>query len=948
MKYGFVFPGGEARTAACTYASLMSLAPGVWYRGQLVIDSSQRFYARVWRVDNPAGVAESWAAHSDWSGMEWKFKNFVLGGTEDLDEYKQSLLYGKGQRARMTDGSGTTQWSYDNRGQVIAERKVVGSEVFYTRWGYNAAGLQSWIRYPGGNAGQSGERVSYTYHPQMLVNNVVGDYSYVPGIQYDAAGRLVQLVRGQGTLTTSYTYYGWTEISDLDGQQVGQGARLKQMATGTLQDLRYVYDAVGNVRTIQDYKAVGGTQTQTQTFSYDALDRLTSAGADLSVPNGGYGPESYTYHPDTGNLSTKAGVSYGYNDSARKHAVTHLAGVQKYWYDANGNMITRIVGATTYSLSYDAENRMTAVSGGGLSASFVYDGDGNRVKGTIAGVSTVYISNTFEWTGSTSTMKKYFYASGVRVAMREGSSDPKWLLADHLSSSTITASYTGSRLAELAYEAWGENRYSYGATPTTYRYTGQRQEILLGGVDGLYFYNARWYDSSLGRFLSADTVIPQPGDSQAWDRFAYSLNNPVKYVDPTGYWVEIPLDIAFIAYDLYQINQEGWTLVNTVALVADVACAIVPIGTGGGPAVRVAMAGGDAVLTYSRAAAQVPDVIRAGQAAEKVFQFSESNGDLGTGLPDVASSDNSQGNPIPGIKPPSNYGGLRDAMLNAGLEPPSSMATPQAHHNLPWSLKDWFAGPGRGLNINDPQFGRWISGGPQGPHQRWSSKYNRAWQTFQQQNPHATRKQVLDYLQNLLDSGRFPSSMIPNQTFYIFGDNTFYDRGFAWATSIHPRSEVIHNICQNCGSVKHYPVGDFDVTVDKGSKYPDVLGCGGYPFLIVSERAIEAWQVAGLCCFHTYKVNIAEIGSARLRNVAAPQYYRVDIDGKCQIDLEASGAKIVKFCPECHHLETAPFVLQGFRMVPGSWDGNSIFRDPIYYPLVKFLYRSCPKNRIST
>ena len=76
-------------------------------------------------------------------------------------------------------------------------------------------------------------------------------------------------------------------------------------------------------------------------------------------------------------------------------------------------------------------------------------------------------------------MKKYYYASGVRVAMREGSGDPKWLLADHLSSSTITASFAGSRFAELAYKGWGETRYSYGTTPTTYRYTGQRQDSYM-------------------------------------------------------------------------------------------------------------------------------------------------------------------------------------------------------------------------------------------------------------------------------------------------------------------------------------------------------------------------------------------------------------------------------------------------------------------------------------
>ena len=48
------------------------------------------------------------------------------------------------------------------RGQVIAERKHIDTSVFYTRWGYNAAGLQSWMRYPGGAAGESGERVTST------------------------------------------------------------------------------------------------------------------------------------------------------------------------------------------------------------------------------------------------------------------------------------------------------------------------------------------------------------------------------------------------------------------------------------------------------------------------------------------------------------------------------------------------------------------------------------------------------------------------------------------------------------------------------------------------------------------------------------------------------------------------------------------------------------------
>jgi hypothetical protein len=47
------------------------------------------------------------------------------------------------------------------------------------------------------------------------------------------------------------------------------------------------------------------------------------------------------------------------------------------------------------------------------------------------------------------------------------------------------------------------------------------------------FYNARWYDVSLGRFAQADTIVP-PG-SQGLDRYAYTFNNPIRYVDPSGH-----------------------------------------------------------------------------------------------------------------------------------------------------------------------------------------------------------------------------------------------------------------------------------------------------------------------------------------------------------------------------------------------------------------------------
>ena len=76
-------------------------------------------------------------------------------------------------------------------------------------------------------------------------------------------------------------------------------------------------------------------------------------------------------------------------------------------------------------------------------------------------------------------MKKYYYAGNTRVAMRTGSSTVNYLMGDHLGSTAITASSSGSKTGEIRYYAWGTERYTYGTTPTTYHYTGQRLDLRI-------------------------------------------------------------------------------------------------------------------------------------------------------------------------------------------------------------------------------------------------------------------------------------------------------------------------------------------------------------------------------------------------------------------------------------------------------------------------------------
>ena len=93
-------------------------------------------------------------------------------------------------------------------------------------------------------------------------------------------------------------------------------------------------------------------------------------------------------------------------------------------------------------------------------------------------------------------------------------------------STALTANSSGGLHAELRYKAWGETRYASSGTPTTFRFTGQREEVGLGS---LYFYNARFYSPYLNRWIQPDTIVPDPANPQSLNRYSYTISHRLRF-----------------------------------------------------------------------------------------------------------------------------------------------------------------------------------------------------------------------------------------------------------------------------------------------------------------------------------------------------------------------------------------------------------------------------------
>jgi RHS repeat-associated protein len=159
------------------------------------------------------------------------------------------------------------------------------------------------------------------------------------------------------------------------------------------------------------------------------------------------------------------------------------------------------------------------------------------------------VGGLYEKNLQTGEATKYYRAFGRAIAMRtvpaSGPQTVRYLLADHLGSTTAVVDSSGALLSKRSYWPYGGERSLSGDALLTDRwFTGQRDESFDGL--GLYHYGARAMSTVSGRFLSPDSVVPDPMNPQSLNRYSYVLNNPLRYTDATGRQPWEPVHVCLI------------------------------------------------------------------------------------------------------------------------------------------------------------------------------------------------------------------------------------------------------------------------------------------------------------------------------------------------------------------------------------------------------------------
>jgi len=478
---------------------------------------------------------------------------------------------GAGKLHKLVGPGGTKNYTYTSRGQLesLALTVVAKGETFEAKLGYDTFGRVETITYPT-PAGAPPFVVTQEYDPfghVLKVRDDAVDYWHLTDV--DNAGRFREEVFGNDVLTERSYFASKQRLKSIT----------TQLGATTVQSLAYEYDARLSLKSRTDALQL---QNPTERFRYDALDRLTCA--YFSAKEDPFAPCASSYgYATNGNLTFKSDVGVlSYTDPAHPHAVTK-AGGNGFGYNAVGNQVKRPGGVVVTYTPFDLP---MAIEQGASWVSFGYDGDQKRIRKTTPKEETLYVEGLYERVtqmASAQTEHRYFIHAPERVVavVTRGGKEPGTLYVhtDHLGSVDALTNEKGTVVERRSYDAFGQRRNpTWGQAPPgsfaskiTKGFTGHEHDDELGLVN----FKGRILDPKLGRFLTTDPIVSNLYFGQSFNAYSYTLNNPLAFVDPSGFQPNA-------------VNEPGVMVMPTAHIEASPG-ARPPRGPGGDPPPRVSL-----------------------------------------------------------------------------------------------------------------------------------------------------------------------------------------------------------------------------------------------------------------------------------------------------------------------------------------------------------------------
>ena len=328
---------------------------------------------------------------------------------------------------------------------------------------------------------------------------------------------------------------------------------------GTVQDLEFTFDPqTGNLMQRKNNKGTSQGGDLIEDFTYDDLmkNRLESwhvVGQQTQTYSISYIDPSGTDVDNNGNIYTKSDVTQGsgkfnYGEGAGPHAITSITVPTSQFLEKAQE--TQDIGYTAFEkVKYIEQDVIINDVTGETNTyrmDFVYGPDHARKKTILTNVTTgetiktkIYAGNCEYEEDALGNIKVLTYVANVGIYVEENNQGSMYYVhTDYLGNYQAITDETGNLVEELSFDPWGRRRnaddWSFNNVPETFMfdrgYTGHEHLDVFAIIN----MNGRVYDPWLGRFLSPDNFVQDPGFSQNFNRYAYGLNNPLIYTDPSG------------------------------------------------------------------------------------------------------------------------------------------------------------------------------------------------------------------------------------------------------------------------------------------------------------------------------------------------------------------------------------------------------------------------------